>query len=170
MKNLFAAAALALPVLTLSGVVAHADSLLITNATLHTMGSKGVIESADILIDDGKITRIADQITTNNSMTVIDAEGRAVTPALFAGVTVSGISEVEAVSEAVDSRIRDIYTGIMHPEFDVRTAYTPHTSVIPITRVEGFGYTLLGVASGDRSIAGTGGLVRFDGGLRQLRR
>ena len=164
MKNLLAAAALALPALTLGSAAVYAESLLITNATLHTMGDKGVIESADILIDDGKITRIADRIATNKSIPVINAEGRLVTPAFFAGVTVSGLSEVEAVSEAVDSRIRELYTGIMHPEFDVRTAYTPHASVIPITRIEGFGYTLLSASSSDRSISGTGGLVRFDGG------
>ena len=164
MKKLLAAAAVALPALTLNSFAAQAESLLIMDATLHTMGGQGVIESADILIEDGKITRIADEIATNKSIPIINAAGRPVTPAMFAGVTVSGLSEVEAVSEAVDSRIRDLYTGIMHPEFDVRTAYTPHTSVIPITRIEGFGYTLLGATGSDRSISGSGGLVRFDGG------
>jgi imidazolonepropionase-like amidohydrolase len=53
----------------------------------------------------------------------------------------------------------------MHPEFDVRRAYNPYSSVIPVTRIEGYGYTLLMAAPGDRTISGQGSLVRFDGGF-----
>ena len=49
------------------------------------------------------------------------------------------------VYEAVDSRLSGLYTGLIHPEFDVRRAYNPHSSVVPITRIEGYGYTLLSI-------------------------
>jgi hypothetical protein len=69
------------------------------------------------------------------------------------------------VYEAVDSRLNELYTGLMHPEFDVRAAYNPHSSAVPVTRVEGYGYTLLVAAPGDRTLSGQGSLVRFDGGF-----
>ena len=150
--------------LLLGSQLATAKDLLITNAILHTQGKDGVIENTDILIKSGRIARIAPRIATNKMIRVINAEGHHVTPALFAGLTVSGLSEVEAVRESVDSSYSELYTDLMHPEFDVRVAYNPHSSVIPITRVEGFGYTLLTATRGDRSLTGQGGLVRFDGG------
>ncbi|MED5315344.1 MAG: amidohydrolase, partial [Pseudomonadota bacterium] len=76
-----------------------------------------------------------------------------------------GLSEIGMVYEAVDSRLNELYTGLMHPEFDVRKAYNPLSSVVPVTRIEGYGYTLLAAAFGDRTISGQGSLVRFDGGF-----
>ena len=154
--------------LTLTCSTSLAQDLLITGATLHTQSDAGIIENTDILIKDGRIAKIAQRIATNKMIKVINAAGRPVTPALFAGVTVSGLSEVEAVSEAVDSSYRELYTDLMHPEFDVRMAYNPHSSVIPITRVEGFGFTLLAARGGDKTLSGQGGMVRFDGGYKSF--
>lgn len=142
-----------------------AQDLLITNASVMD-GDKTV--KVDILIEDGKIEKISADLRGHGKTPHYDAAGKLVTPALFAGVTVSGLSEVEMVYEAVDSRIKELYTEVMHPEFDVRVAYNPHSSVIPITRIEGFGYALLAATSGDRSILGSGGLVRFDGGYESF--
>ena len=47
----------------------------------------------------------------------------------------------------------------------MRKAYNPLSSVVPVTRIEGYGYTLLAAAFGDRTISGQGSLVRFDGGF-----
>jgi len=151
-------------ILSIFSLTAAGQNLLITNATVHTGFDEAVIKSADILIRNGTIVTIDDSITVNGQTPILDAAGRHVTGALFAGATVSGISEVEAVREAVDSEYNALFTDIMHPEFDVRTAFNPHSSVIPITRIEGFSYSLLSATRGDRSITGQGGLVRFDGG------
>jgi hypothetical protein len=141
------------------------QDLLISQGTLHVGDGSTVIENTDILITDGRIAKIAPRIPTNKMIRVINAQGRHVTPAFFAGLTASGLTDVEAVSESVDSGYRDLFTGLMHPEIDVRKAYNPLTSVIPVTRVEGFGYTLLTASQSDMGIAGQGGMVRFDGGF-----
>ena len=146
----------------------RAQDLLIANATVHTGTDKGVLQGQDILIKDGRIARIGERLPSNKMIRRINADGQPVTPALFAGITVSGLSEVELVKESVDSGYRELYTDLMHPEFDVRAAYNPHSSVIPITRVEGFGYALLGTGRSDRTLTGSGGLVRFDGGYRSF--
>ena len=142
----------------------HAASLLITNGKVFT-GDDNPPSQLDILIDDGLIEAVASDLGAAGADQVIDAAGRPVTPALFAGITAAGLSEIGMVYEAVDSRLNDLYTGLMHPEFDVRKAYNPLSSVVPVTRIEGYGYTLLAAAFGDRTISGQGSLVRFDGGF-----
>ena len=142
----------------------HAASLLITNGKVFT-GDDAPSSQMDILIEDGMIEAVASDLGATGADQVIDASGRPVTPALFAGITAAGLSEIGMVYEAVDSRLNELYTGLMHPEFDVRKAYNPLSSVVPITRIEGYGYTLLAAAFGDRTISGHGSLVRFDGGF-----
>ena len=142
----------------------HAASLLITNGNVFT-GDDAPSSQMDILIEDGMIEAVASDLSATEADQVIDAARRPVTPALFAGITAAGLSEIGMVYEAVDSRLNELYTGLMHPEFDVRKAYNPLSSVVPVTRIEGYGYTLLAAAFGDRTISGQGSLVRFDGGF-----
>ena len=148
----------------LLGSTSQAASLLITNGLVFT-GDDTPPNQLDILIEDGLIEAVASDLSTAEADQLIDAAGRPVTPALFAGITAAGLSEIGMVYEAVDSRLNELYTGLMHPEFDVRKAYNPLSSVVPVTRIEGYGYTLLAAAFGDRTISGQGSLVRFDGGF-----
>ena len=148
----------------LLGSTSQAASLLITNGLVFT-GDDVPPNQLDILIENGLIEAVASDLSTAEADQVIDAAGRPVTPALFAGITAAGLSEIGMVYEAVDSRLNELYTGLMHPEFDVRKAYNPLSSVVPVTRIEGYGYTLLAAAFGDRTISGQGSLVRFDGGF-----
>ena len=145
----------------------HAASLLITNGKVFT-GEAAPSSQLDILIEDGLIEAVASDLSATKADHVIDAAGRPVTPALFAGISTVGLSEIGMVYEAVDSRLNELYTGLMHPEFDVRKAYNPLSSVVPVTRIEGYGYTLLAAAFGDRTISGQGSLVRFDGGFNSF--
>lgn len=142
----------------------RAETLLITNGNV-LIGDDSPASQLDILVEDGRIETVAEDLSSVDADRVIDANGRVVTPALFAGITAAGLSEIGMVYEAVDSRLNELYTGLMHPEFDVRRAYNPHSTVVPVTRVEGYGYSLLMAAFGDRTIAGQGSLVRFDGGF-----
>lgn len=148
----------------LLGSPSYAASLLITNGTVF-IGDDAPASQLDILIEGGLIKAVASDLSAAEADQVIDAAGRPVTPALFAGITAAGLSEIGMVYEAVDSRLNELYTGLMHPEFDVRKAYNPLSSVVPVTRIEGYGYTLLAAAFGDRTISGQGSLVRFDRGF-----
>ena len=148
----------------LTTMTVQAESLLITHGSVH-VGDESAATAQDIYIEDGVIEAVSADLSALTADRIIDAGGRPVTPALFAGITGAGLSEIGMVYEAVDSRLNELYTGLMHPEFNVRAAYNPHSSVVPITRVEGYGYTLLVAAPGDRTLSGQGSLVRFDGGF-----
>lgn len=161
MKNFTPVIALAL---FLQCVSVSADSLRINNATIMTMGSMGTLREADVFIENGEITAIGADLP-GAADRVIDADGAIITPAMFAGATTTGLVEVSAVSESVDSSVSETPLGKLHVEFDVRRAYSPHSSLLGITRSEGFGYSLLAATGGQFSIAGVGSLVDFDGGF-----
>ena len=161
MKKMTVLAALAVG---LQSISASADSLRIDNATIMTMGGMGTLQSADILIEDGKITAIGSDLSEGADR-VIDANGAIITPTMFAGATTTGLVEVNAVRESVDSSVSETPLSKLHVEFDVRRAYSPLSSLHAITRTEGFGYTLLAATGGQYSIAGVGSLVDFDGGF-----
>ena len=146
---------------------AFADSVLVTNANLMSMGPLGTQHGVSVLIEDDVIADIGTNITTAAD-TVIDANGAIVTPALFAGATATGLVEVNAVRESADGSMKDTKDNTVQVGFDVRDAYSPLSSVLGVTRVEGFGYSLLMASGGQYSVAGRGSLVDFDGGFESF--
>ena len=146
---------------------AFADSVLVTNANLMSMGPLGTQHGVSVLIEDDVIADIGTNITTIAD-TVIDANGAIVTPALFAGATATGLVEVNAVRESADGSMSDTKDNTVQVGFDVRDAYSPLSSVVGVTRVEGFGYSLLMASGGQYSVAGRGSLVDFDGGFESF--
>lgn len=80
--------------------------LLIRNATVLT-ASKGTLQGTDILVQKGKITRIAKGITAPAGSTVIDATGKFVTPGIIDAHSHTMISGgVNEGSLAVTSMVR----------------------------------------------------------------
>jgi len=141
-------------------VPVHADNLLIRSATVHTMAASGPMENTDVLVADGMVRRIGQNLDTpSDDYTVIEANGRVVTPGFFAGVTSIGIGEVSGVEESMDSTL-DL--PAMRPEFDVTPAFNPHSSLLAVTRIEGFSFTMLG-AGGGTIIGGQGRIASLEG-------
>ena len=127
---------------------ASAQDVLITNATVHTAGPAGTIEQADILVRAGKVAAVGPSLTASNGATTIDAQGRPVTPGLFAGLTGLGVEEVSLEPSTVDTAHTPgaqtpALEMLMRPEFDVTLAYNPRSVVVPVTRIEGMTWTVL---------------------------
>jgi hypothetical protein len=144
---------------------ARGEALFINDATVHTMGIRAVIQNADILIRDGHIRSVGPDLTAPADATVIEAGGKPVTPGLFGGITGHGLVEIGAVENSVDNTLSG--PG-MRPEFDVTPAYNPASSTIPVTRMEGVTWSLLGAAQSDSIIGGQGRAVSLDGGYRSF--
>lgn len=62
---------------------ANPQAVLVKNATLWTVGSKGTLAKGDLLVRDGKIAEIGTNISAPNGALVIDAMGKHVTPGLI---------------------------------------------------------------------------------------
>ena len=151
--------------LALSGT-ALAQDLLVRNAKVHTATTRGTLENTDVLVRNGRIAAIGANLSPGNA-TVVDANGHALTPALFAGITDIGLEEVSGESSTVDSSqaLGEEKDPAVHPEFDVTLAYNPESVLLPVARVEGLGWTALaaGSTTGGSIVAGQGGVVRLDG-------
>jgi len=149
--------------------VASAQDMLIRNATVHTASERGTLQAADVLVRNGRIAAVGNGLPAGGA-TVIDAQGKPLTPALFGGVTDIGVEEVSGESATVDNTLAlgaNAADMQVRPEFDVTLAYNPESILIPVARVEGIGWTLLsaGTRAGGSFIGGQGGTVRLDGSL-----
>lgn len=139
--------------------VARAETLFINDATVHTMGSRAVLQNADVLIRDGLIDSVGRDLAAPADAIVIEADGRPLTPGLFAGVTALGLVEISAVEDTSDSALK---VDGLRPEFDVSTAYNPWSSLVPVTRIEGFTWAVLGASRAGSIIGGQGRAVSLD--------
>ncbi|WP_237577793.1 amidohydrolase family protein [Noviluteimonas dokdonensis] len=145
-----------------------AQDLLVRNAKVHTATSRGTLEHADVLVRNGRIAAVGANLQAGNA-TVVEANGRALTPALFGGITDIGLEEVSGEEATVDAQqsLGEEKDPAVRPEFDVTLAYNPESILLPVARVEGIGWTMLaaGSTTGGSIIGGQGGVVRLDGSL-----
>jgi hypothetical protein len=144
---------------------AAAETLFINDATVYTMGSRSVLQNADILIRDDRIEAVALELEAPADARMIEAAGRPVTPGFFAGISQLGLAEINLEQASVDSTLA---SEAPRPEFDVTMAYNPRSAVIPVTRIEGYSWTLLGAARGGSIVAGQGRAVLLDDGYRSF--
>ncbi len=160
------AAALATGLALGASAEAFAQTVLIRNATVHTAGAQGTLRDTDVLVRDGTIAAIGKQLSAAGVETV-DAQGKPLTPALFGGITALGLQELSLGDDTQDDALSlgDPKEMVVRPEFDVTLAYNPASVLVPVARVEGIGFTMLGAesVSGGSIIGGQGGMVRLDG-------
>ena len=139
-----------------------AQDLLIRNATVHTAAARGSLEHSDVLIQGGVIRAVGSGLSAPAGVAVVEAAGKPLTPALFGGITDIGIEEVSGESATVDSTLK-LEGQPLRPEFDVTLAFNPDSVLIPVARLDGIGFTMLGANTGGGFIAGQGGVMRLDG-------
>ena len=155
--------------LALQCAAAEAATVLIHDATVHTVSAAGVLAHTDILIRDGRIAELGTALEAPADATVIQAAGRPVTPGLFGGVGHLGIEEIGLEPTADDYALK---LGSMRPEFDVTPAFNPDSVVLGVARLGGVTFAQLAPAAesgGGSIIAGQGAPVRLDGAVATAR-
>jgi len=147
MKNikLFKASLVALALSTISSV--YAESLAITNATVHTVTKQGVLTNATVVIDNGIIIAINPEEVVAD--VTFDAMGKILTPGLIGSMNSLGLVEVGAVARTRDSR--DKKADIT---FDASIAFNPRSSVVPYTRKGGITSNVTAPGGGDSMFKG----------------
>lgn len=145
---------------------ALAQTLLIRNATVHTASAQGTLQNTDVLVRNGTIAAIGKNLSAADAA-VVDAQGKPLTPALFGGVSSIGLQEISLGDDTRDGALAlgESKEIVVRPEFDVTLAYNPLSMLIPVARVEGIGFAMLGADSvaGGSIVGGQGGVVRLDG-------
>ncbi|GAB2883850.1 amidohydrolase family protein [Microbulbifer echini] len=130
MKKIAVFCALALGVLTAG---AQAESVLIKGGKVHTLADKGTLESADVLIIDGKVEQVAPTLNISADR-VIDASGKVVTPGVIAPISELGLVEISAASGTNDHAVTGESIG---SAFNPLPAYNPKSTLISFNRAGG---------------------------------
>ena len=90
-------------------------SILIKNGTVITI-TDGVKENTDVLIRDGKITRIGSKLKTPKGAREVDATGKFVMPGIIDAHSHIGIA---AVNEATSPVTAEVFTGDVINPYDI---------------------------------------------------
>ena len=120
--------------------IGDAQDILIKGARVHTASTAGTLENADILVQDGRIAAVGGSLSAPAGATVIEANGRPVTPGLFGGISQIGLEEVNQEEDTYDAELKLTAPAWQHmwrPEFDVTPAFNARSAVLPVARIEG---------------------------------
>ncbi len=153
-------------VLALAPALASAQDILIHGARVHTAGSAGTLENADVLVSNGRIAGVGKGLTAPAGATVVEANGRPVTPGLFGGLTQIGIEEVSQEESTYDATLKleaPAWQHMWRPEFDVTPAFNARSILLPVARVEGVTWAMLAPEPADSLVVGQGSAVTLDG-------
>lgn len=152
---LLLAAALAVPALP-----AAAETVVITGATIHTLGAQGTIQNGSVVIENGRIRAVGANVSAPAGARTIDARGKVVTPGLFDSLSRIGLVEVGALEGTADASVEDdrVTAG-----FNVADAINPRSALIPVNRIEGLTRIVAAPNTGESLIAGQGAVIHLGG-------
>jgi len=152
--------AILFPIVALSlSTYANAEKLAITGAQIHTMSSKGVIEQGTLLIDDGKIKQVLEGVSVPAGYTEIDAKGKVVTPGFIGALTNLGLVEVSMSAGANDARVNAHEISSVGSAYDTQYAINTDSTLIEITRLEGFTSAATGLGRTGQLFDGQGAII-----------
>lgn len=142
-----------------SGVsVAQAETIAIVGGTVHTVANPTPIENGTVVIRDGKIVAVGQNVAVPQGARVIDAKGKQVTPGLFNAFTALGLADVAAVRESNDIRTSgSSYTASL----DVSYAVNPKAVPIAVTRVDGVTRAVVSPQPNQSVFGGQGALIQL---------
>ena len=139
--------------------------VVITNATIYTMGNDGTLNDASMVIIDGKIAAMGKNIPLPMGVKYIDAKGGSITPGLFNSHTHMGLEEVSAIQATDDFKTID--TDIT-ASLKIADAFNPNSVLIPHNRMHGLTRALIVPGSGSSLIAGQAGIVDLSGSYQSV--
>jgi imidazolonepropionase-like amidohydrolase len=117
-----------------------------------------VIEKGCLLIEKGKIVRIAGDIAAPPDAVVIEAEGKSVYPGLIAPMTAIGLTGYPGAGDDLDE------VGVSVPQMDPFDALNPEDECIEVARLGGV-TTVLTIAGTQNVLSGQSILIHLDGDL-----
>jgi imidazolonepropionase-like amidohydrolase len=157
MRTAFSAALLA--GLMLLHAPAQGQTIAITGGKVVTNTSQGILESAVVVIRDGRIVSVG-QGSAPAGATTVDAAGKWVTPGLFAAFSRVGVSEINGEDGADDAS-----AAASRFQMSLRTAdsFNPSDTSVPVTRIEGVTRIAIVGEPGSGLLAGVGALADTSG-------
>ena len=151
--------------MSISAVPVLADAIAVTGAKIHTMTSVGIIDEGTVLIKDGKIQQVIEGTSVPVGFTEFDATGKVITPGLIGAYTQLGLEEVSLSAGTVDARADQHPISTVGAAYDTQFAINSDSSIIPISRVEGFTSAASSLSSSEMLFQGQGAIITLDDGF-----
>ena len=155
MQRVSVLAALLLAGVTLAAGAAGAETIAITGAKVYPV-SGPAIDGATVVVEDGKIAAVGAGVAVPAGARTIDARGKVVTPGFFDSSSRTGLVEIDAYDDTVDSQVED---DRVTAAFDVVDGLNPLATNVAVTRVEGITRAVVMPRAGKSLIAGQAALV-----------
>src|SRR5579859_1803751 len=113
---------------------AHAESLLLTGATVHTISGE-TLSPGQVLIQDGKIAAVGREVAATG-VASMNLNGQHLYPGMISLDCVLGLTEIEAVRATADETEVGDYT----PDVESWIAINPDSELLPVARANGMAY------------------------------
>ena len=148
--------ALLVALMPFGSVEAQNGVYAIRNAKIVTV-TGATIERGTVVIRDGKIAAVGDNVSVPANAKVIDARGMSVYPGLIDSGTTIGLTEIGSIRETQD--ITEL--GDFNPHMKAIVAIHMHSEIIPVTRANGT--TTVLTSPRGRLVSGQAALINLGG-------
>lgn len=138
------------------GASSQAETLAVVGGTVHPV-SGPVLPGATLLVENGRIAALGQDVTVPGDAQVIDVTGLHVYPSLIDANTVLGLTEISSVSGTVDIS----ETGEINPNVRAEVAINPDSEILPVTMANGILVAMTAPRGG--IIAGMAAVIRLQG-------
>jgi imidazolonepropionase-like amidohydrolase len=139
---------------------AAAETVLIRDGRVVTNSSAGIVENGDVLIVDGRIGAVGENLTAPRGARVVEAQGRFVTPGGFAAMSEVGLSEISGSGAPNDASVEG---ALIAAAADAGRAFNPDVTAVAVTRMEGVTRAAIAPSSTASMFGGRGALVSLSG-------
>ncbi len=130
--------------------------LALINGVIHTV-TNGDIEKGGILIKDGKIVDVGEDIKIPENTPLIDLKGKHVYPGFIDANSILGLVEISSVRATLDYEEK----GDFNPNLNVEIAINSDSELLPVTRANGI--LLANIVPQGGIITGSSALIMLDG-------
>jgi imidazolonepropionase-like amidohydrolase len=144
------AALIALP------AAAHAQTVAITGGKVVIGDGSAPIENGTVVFRDGRVVAAGRNVAVPAGARTIDAQGKWVTPGIFAGFSRLGLVGVDAVDQTNDAVAR---TSPFGAAIDVAPAINPDVPAMGVSRVAGVTRAIVAPETAQSMFAGQGAVI-----------
>jgi imidazolonepropionase-like amidohydrolase len=143
--------------------------VVIVGGKVHTQGSKGTLEGADVVLEGGLVSLVGPGQSPEGALR-IDARGKVVTPGLVDVLTGLGLVEIELEKSARDEE--ELGGDRVRAAFRAADGYDPASTLIPIARAGGLTSAGVvptgGLVSGQSAFVDLGGVTAREAMVREV--
>jgi len=152
--------------LTFSGA-AYAQPIAITGGRVIVGDGSAPIENGTVVINNGRVVSAGANVAVPAGATIVDAQGRWVTPGIVAGFSQVGLAEVDAVNGTNDISASN---SPFSAAIDVAPAINPQAAAIAINRAAGITRAIVAPGASRSIFAGQGAMIDLGGDMQPITR